>query len=360
MANYPTEHPESVDAIALTRVVLDALERPALLVQAPDTIVVANAAWRRLFTDSARSHVSLSLLRWLDMLEGGDVLAAALDAAMPRRARVGHDVAGVKRQFDVRVLPAPELRFSGVVHLLTMADVSLPAVPEGSSATDDYTHRLLVRQTLIEERERRRLGQALHDQVTQLLVQLRRQLTEVRDGRDTLDCVSMISDVDRVIDVLRELTFAFSPPVLEDLGLLPAMHWLADHLRQSYGVAVSCEDDGVEPPISPDVRTIAFRAVRELANNAVKHAPGSSISLISRVEDEYCRLEVTDDGPGFNEADSQRFPQPLPGYGLLSIEQQIRSVGGKFEISSARGSGTSAIITLHTVLDIEYMEADHA
>jgi signal transduction histidine kinase len=246
------------------------------------------------------------------------------------------------------VLPVPASSSSGPVHLLTMTELSSPAISESGSASADHTQRLLVRQTLIEERERRRLGQALHDQVAQLLIQLRRHLAELRDSRDDIDCAAMIGEVDSVIHVLRELTFAISPPVLEDLGLLPALHWLAEHLRESYGAEVVCTDDGVEPLLASDVRTIAFRAVRELLNNAVKHAPGSSIRLSSREEGGCYRISVEDDGPGFSDGDAPDVLQQLPGYGLLSIEQQIRAIGGTFDIRSRPGSGTRATITFHT------------
>lgn len=364
MATRPAEQAASVERIALIRVVLDALERPALVVQAPDTVVVANAAWQDLFTDSACSHAQSSLTRWLGTLEGADSIAAALrataDDATPRTAKVTHCSGGVTRPFDVRVLPVPASRSGGPVHLLTMTELSSPAMSDSGSASAHHTRRLLVRQTLIEERERRRLGQALHDQVTQLLVQLRRHLAELRDNRGADECVAMIGEVDSVIHVLRELTFAFSPPVLEDLGLLPALQWLAEHLRESYGAEVRCTDDGVEPLLSSDARTIAFRAVRELSNNAVKHAPGSSIRLRSGEEGECYRIEVEDDGPGFSEGNAPDMSQQLPGYGLLSIEQQIRAIGGTFEIRSHPGSGTRATITLPTTSLPECEETDNA
>ncbi len=364
MAKRPAEHPDSVDAIALIRVVLDALERPALLVQDPDTIVVVNAAWQGLFTEFTHPHEPPPLLQWLDTLEGGESIATALTAsarvATPHKARVKHCSGGTTLQFDVCVLPASVSESGRTIRLLTLSEISVPVMSGGGPASSDYMHRLLLRQTLIEERERRRLGQALHDQVSQLLVRLRRQLAEVRDGRDSLQCVAMIDQVDHVIDVLRELTFAFSPPVLEDLGLLPAIRWLAEHLRESYGATVLCTDDDIEPRLSSDVRTIAFRAVRELSNNAVKHAPGSSISLKSRVKGECWRLEVADDGPGFREGGAPGVPQPLPGYGLLSIEQQIRSVGGTFVIHSSPDSGTRAMITLRTASGHETTEAENA
>jgi signal transduction histidine kinase len=137
------------------------------------------------------------------------------------------------------------------------------------------------------------------------------------------------------------------------------MRWLADHLQSSYGAAASCEDDGMEPQLSSEVRTIAFRAIRELANNAVKHAPDARIVLRLIVDNAGCRLEVCDNGPGFERGADHTAPhghKPFPGYGLLSVEQQIRAVGGTFEILTAPGKGTQAIITLGRSSDTQGQE----
>lgn len=211
--------------------------------------------------------------------------------------------------------------------------------------------RLLIRQSLIEEAERRRLGRALHDGVAQDLAMVRAQLAAGASGAG-VRAAELIATVDRVIGAVRTMTFELSPPVLEDLGLFPALEWLGEHLGARHKAPVSVEIDGAEPPLTLEGRTIAYRSVRELALNAVKHAPGAAITLSGATEGHGTRLSLTDRGPGF-------VPMPLDPqspigfkagqgqhFGLLSVAQQIRGLGGRFEIDSAPGRGTRATIWL--------------
>lgn len=202
-------------------------------------------------------------------------------------------------------------------------------------------NHLLIRQTLIEENERRRLGVALHDVVIQDLVQVRAAAAKsdasVRGPR------RLVGMIDGIIDEIRTLMFELSPPVLEDLGLRPALQWLTDHLNARHGVRVTLIDDGLEPPLSSDARTVIFRAVRELSLNAVKHAPGTEILLTCVSNERTLRIIVRDSGPGFAQSDPPGATGRL-GFGLLSVEQQIRGIGGSFDLVSSVCDGTRATI----------------
>lgn len=212
--------------------------------------------------------------------------------------------------------------------------------------------QLLIRQTLIEEAERRRLGRALHDGVAQDLARVRAGLSKsaaIGSGGGAGSEADQIRTLDRVIESVRTLAFELSPPVLEDLGLCPALEWLGDHLRDRYDAEVSVEIDGHEPAINQAARTIVFRSVRELALNAAKHAPGSAISISCRTDARGTRVAVVDHGDGFEPALQGSAGQPGKSahYGLLSVAQQIRGIGGRFEIQSAKGQGTRATIWLN-------------
>ncbi len=335
----------------LANAILNVMDQPSLLVHDTGVILAANQPWRTLFALARDSSTLPTVSEWLSGIDGGDKLLLALESMQT-----------VDESFELRIPDAQrssEVRYATRLTRLATRDKTLSEAIILLSEIDDHSsggevdrqmveqiNHLLVRQTVIEERERRRLGREVHDHVTQLLVHIRRQLADVRDGRTSLLPTKMISDVDQVIRVLQELTSSFSPPVLEDLGLLPAMHWLAEHLESSAGATVRCEDDGIEPRISTDVRTVAFRALRELTTNSIKHAPGAAIPLSLSVQKDHCLLCVHDDGPGFDCDEVQNRAQPYKGYGLLSIEQQIRAVGGKLEMRSAPGDGTQASITI--------------
>jgi signal transduction histidine kinase len=366
MAIARAEHLEAARNTGPLRAILEAFDSPSMVVENSGTILEANASWHEQFAISDRAAILPPVSEWLAQLEDGDSLAAMLEATGVhglRTACVSHHGRNGIQRFTARVTSSQHGDGRNQMHCVVLVDAPAQSSIKIIDETQHTMHRLLVRQTLIEERERRRLGRALHDQVTQVLVHVRRRLAETRDDRRPQDLAEVIANVDRVVHMLHELTSNFSPPVLEDLGLLPAMHWLADHLQSCYGASASCEDDGVEPVLSSEVRTIAFRGIRELANNAVKHAPGARILLRSNTNNDRCRLEVFDDGPGFarlrDDAGTDQ-AQPFPGYGLLSIEQQIRAVGGTFEIRTAPGEGTRAIIELSRSSDEREQDQDDA
>lgn len=208
-------------------------------------------------------------------------------------------------------------------------------------------NRLLIRQTLIEEAERRRLGMALHDVVAQNLAIIRSlvgqgKLNEELRGR-------VLPLIDRVIEDVRTLSFEISPPILEDLGLCPALQWLADHLNKRYKTRICVSPTLHEPTISKESRTIVFRAVRELSINAAKYASESEITIECGTEGDNARIAVVDTGPGFNVLLPRVEVDGVHNFGLLSVEQQIRGIGGRFELISRSGVGTRATILVPLV-----------
>lgn len=232
--------------------------------------------------------------------------------------------------------------------------------------------RLLIHRTVIEEKERLRLGRALHDVVAQDLARVRAALAEgdrggltisglLRDGGMALGGVGggalsgssasgasapLIGLLDEIIERVRTLSFELSPPVLEDLGLLAAVRWLAGHLGDRFGTPIEVADDGREPPLDPAARTVAFRVVRELAINAAKHASGSNILISCETGSRCVRLIVRDDGPGFDSRAVERGEGEPGRFGLMSARGQVHGLGGAFDVVSAPGEGTRATVTL--------------
>ena len=205
-------------------------------------------------------------------------------------------------------------------------------------------NQLLIRQTLIEEKERRRIGRAMHDSVAQELAHIHAQIVHKRPAED--DAQRLADQLDAVIQSVREFAFELSPPILEDLGIQPALRWLAEHLGRRHGTQIEVADDVTEPELSPTVRTIIFRAVRELAINAAKYAGDAEIILSCLTGSHTVRFGVRDTGPGFEPVALGHCTTGVHRFGLLSVEQQIRGIGGTFEIVSSIGEGTRATITV--------------
>ncbi len=203
--------------------------------------------------------------------------------------------------------------------------------------------QLLIRQALIEESERRRLGRCLHDVVAQTLALIRAGLAGHAPG--TIDVPGLVAMLDRVIEDTRTLAFELSPPILDDLGLRSALKWLADHLGKRYGVSITVEAGDGEPRLSKSALVIVFRAVRELMINATKHAPGVAIKISCAAGEDKVVIVVSDAGPGFDARTASS------GFGLLSVEQQVRGLGGTLVLESVVGKGTTATLEVPYDLD---------
>ncbi|RPJ56600.1 MAG: response regulator, partial [Acidobacteria bacterium] len=204
--------------------------------------------------------------------------------------------------------------------------------------------QLHAKLTQAEQLERRKLAEMLHDGLQQLLVAAKMRIDEVRGrGRDT--AFEALEEVDRLlsesIEASRSLTLELFPPVLHDLGLVPALEWLADWIqeKQKLNVEVRAADD-VEPP-SEDMKIFLFQAVRELLFNVSKHA-GVDTAIVSLHRDPTeLTVQVIDRGKGI---DPSRLPasenRETFGFGLFSVQQRLEWMGGEMRIDSAPDRGT--------------------
>ena len=338
----------SQDFQALLEAVVSLLQLPAALVTNGKSVVAMNADWISVTKPRSAPGRLTTIRECLDQFRGGDELLSALvergtrsSGAMP----VSIDAGAVDRREYIAKWRCVEMSSCG--HAIT---VVVLAESNGNSDLEsvidsqrDRINHLLIRQTLIEENERRRLGRAMHDGIAQDLAHLRSLIA--RDLQHPMTA-RLISALDAVIKSVRTVTFELSPPVLEDLGIGPAIRWLAEHLGESYGAQIEVAGDAAEPRICASTRTIAFRAVRELAMNAVKHAERAQIELGWLVDEHVAHFFVYDNGPGFDAADTSDAMERPQRFGLLSIEQQIRGVGGTFGLVSEVGVGTRVDITV--------------
>jgi PAS domain S-box-containing protein len=201
--------------------------------------------------------------------------------------------------------------------------------------------------TLAEQEERQRVAQILHDDLQQRLYSLlvRLQITGL-DIR-TLDPNTLVAAIQdsmaqltSAIKVTRSLVTELNPPVLEREGLTAALHWLADHMHDMYALKVNVVVKQACEPQSTAMRSLLVQMARELLFNVVKHANTEEAWLILEEDSGGLRLHVEDHGAGF---DMQRLAQRTTvrgGYGLHSIVERLKLVGGTVTISASPGSGS--------------------
>ena len=162
------------------------------------------------------------------------------------------------------------------------------------------------------------------------------------------DVEEALTLLDQTIQSARTVTFEISPPVLYDLGLEAAVQWLCRQFQKKHGLRVEIASEGSGPRLPDDIQIMVFRSVQELLLNAVKHAHGTLVSVHLTRLPEALRVEVRDDGRGFDAARENPAAEDHGGFGLFSIRERLRVLGGTLGISSSPGRG--ALFTLDVPL----------
>lgn len=194
---------------------------------------------------------------------------------------------------------------------------------------------------LAEERERRRLADELHDRIGQTLGLARLKLSALRSAPSSSPPAAGLDEVAALIDQAsrdaRSLLYELSPPILYDLGFAAAAEWLME--QQGGATRFVFSEDGRPKPLDEALELILFRALRELVLNVAKHARARRCAVSFDREGDEVRLEVDDDGVGFRPRAGAR-QEVGGGFGLFSIREQLRRLGGRIEIDSQPGAGT--------------------
>jgi len=305
----------------------------------------------------------------------GESLVRDARAVLERLVPIETELQSEKgRWFIRRAIPyrTEEERIEGVIVTFTdvtgsrrAAEAAIDARKAMTSSLEDRVRdrTVLVRSlaaelALAEERERQAIARDLHDDLGQVLNVAKLKLDSLlRSGGDSAmeerlrELGELVAQASRSV---RSLTFQVSPPVLTELGLVPALQWLGEEMQRGHGIAVEVEDDGAVKPLGQAARSLLFRAVRELLINVSKHAKVTSARVETQRNNGALVVTVSDAGVGFDAAQVLG-PSP-PGFGLLSVRERLEFIGGTTEITSVPGRGT--VVTLVVPLQVA-REAEH-
>jgi len=198
--------------------------------------------------------------------------------------------------------------------------------------------------SLAEERLRRRIATDIHDHIGQNLAiskikleSLAQLISSPELGKSLNDIVELIA---RIIESTRSLTFELSPPVLYELGFEAAMEWLVRQMREQHGLSTEFRGDGQSKPLDNNVRVLLFQAVRELLVNVAKHAQARNVTVSTQMAGDEIRVDVEDDGVGFDVSQAGSHDYKTGGFGLFSIRERLGHIGGYLNVESKRGVGT--------------------
>jgi PAS domain S-box-containing protein len=195
---------------------------------------------------------------------------------------------------------------------------------------------------LAQEKERKRVAVDLHDGLLSELAAMK-ILFEAKVKLLEQGKLSDLGELRKVSDILalvmrdaRRIMNNLHPSVLDELGLIAAISWLTGEYEKSYPhIKVQKRLEVSEQDIKENVRVVIFRVLQEALNNFAKHGKGDRVELSLAREEGTFAFTIQDNGQGFDVENTQR------GLGLDSMQERVELSGGKFQIESIIGQGTS-------------------
>jgi PAS domain S-box-containing protein len=212
--------------------------------------------------------------------------------------------------------------------------------------------KLAARVVQAQEEERRRIARELHDEVGQLLTgaklsqemlvtDLPAELAELR-GR-ALENVNLI---DETMDVVRRLSLDLRPAALDELGLSAALEWHIERYQHQTGIQVTFHETSLPRQLPDPQATAVYRIVQEALTNVARHASARSAVVEVVCDDQSLRVQVTDDGCGFDAATILRTGPAAGHFGLLGLQERATLLGGQAHVESSPGQGTRITVEL--------------
>jgi len=202
--------------------------------------------------------------------------------------------------------------------------------------------------TAIEENARRTFSNYLHDRIGQTLFVLKIRLemmAKAKAGDESAETWKEIFKLmDKAVNDTRALSYEMSPSILNELGLESALEWLFDQTSKESHLKVHFQRDPKPKVMDRNMSTLLYRAVRELLTNVVKHAHANNVIISLRQDDQTVRLEIKDDGVGFDTRSLKLLPDRNKGFGLFSIKERLQWHKGDMVVQSAPGKGTCVLL----------------
>ncbi len=200
------------------------------------------------------------------------------------------------------------------------------------------------------EAERHLLAYELHDEIGQVLTAVRINVDSVRRLADESERASRIDEsieiIDKALAQVRALSLNLRPSMLDDLGLVVALRWLADSVSRTYPVNIKVDAGPIRTRLDAEVETTCFRVAQEAVTNALRHAKPDEIRISVKEQRNRLHLRVCNDGTGFNVKLARALAVRGESFGLLGMEERVLLCGGVFRIVSQTESGTQLVAIL--------------
>lgn len=211
--------------------------------------------------------------------------------------------------------------------------------------------RLLIETVDVQERERQRIAQDMHDGINQLLIGAMLELKSARErlaaggvSQATASLQSVHEVLHRVEAELKQIIYDLRPPTLDALGLAPSLRRYAERFRQYSGIPCEVHAEGATFRLPPEAEIGLYRIMQEALQNVSAHARARRAEVTIEFSPERVALVVADDGQGF---DLQTVRQNSAGhFGIMGMQERAESLGGNVAIQTGPGQGTRISVTV--------------
>jgi PAS domain S-box-containing protein len=196
-----------------------------------------------------------------------------------------------------------------------------------------------------QEDERARISREIHDELGQQLIGMKMGLSSLKksvmnnvEAEKKLN--NMISDVDESINSMKKIITQLRPGILDKLGLMPSLQWLAKEFQTKTGISCSFQLMSIEHNYDPDIAICFFRVCQEALNNIIKHANATKVSITVGQPDDNLIFKISDNGTGIAE---ERLNNPF-SMGLIGMRERVNAINGILEITSEKNKGTTILL----------------
>ena len=217
---------------------------------------------------------------------------------------------------------------------------------------NDELHRLILKISNIEDKERKYFSEMLHDVVGQNLVGIKLGLESglkrccpegAENNAHISKSLSLLGDT---IQATRSMTAELYPSILDNMGLVSALEWYTQRVMEALGIKVVMHMNAGGDALDEDAKRTVFRFAKECFQNITKHARAKNVELTCRGDDGLIELSISDDGMGF---DTEAVKGKGQSLGFMLMREWATSLGGKLDIRSKPGRGTLISLELPLV-----------
>lgn len=236
-------------------------------------------------------------------------------------------------------------------HLVCLRDIS--EQKEAEQALRDLSQRLIK----LQDQERRRIARELHDSIGQCLAAIRMNLDVVEKEAAALspkaakalrDCLALAQTC--ASDV-RTISYLLHPPLLDEIGLAPAVRWFVEGFQERSGICVEVDISANWPELGEDLNTALFRILQEALTNIHRHAGSTTARVRLDCSDRQVLLEISDGGKGIPPERLGAFESGMKGLGvgIAGMRERVRQLGGQMRI---RRGEPGTIITAEFPMEV--------